>query len=78
MNKGTTMSLKRHKKLATEIFKTLNDLNPKYMQANFFRNSKNVRDPNKLIRPKVNGYTYDINSLKNLGPVNLEFDSRKR
>ena len=69
MSNGTTMSLKRHKKLATEIFKTLNNLNPKYMQEIFVRNSQNVRDPNKLIRPKVNGYTYGINSLKNLGPA---------
>ena len=68
-SKNTTMSLKRHKKLAIEIFKTLNNLNPKYMQEIFVRNSNNARDPNKLIRPRVSGYTYGINSLKNLGPV---------
>ena len=39
------------------------------MQEIFVRNNKNVRDPNKLVRPKVNGYTYGLNSLKNLGPA---------
>ena len=68
-SKGTTMSLKRHKKLATEFFKTINNLNPKYLQEIFVRNNKNVRDPNKLIRQKVNGYTYGLNSLKNLWPA---------
>ena len=56
------MSLKRHKKLATEIFKTLTNLNPKYMQEIFVRNSQNV-----------NGYTYGINSLKNLRPAIWNF-----
>ena len=63
------MTLRCQTKLATEIFKTLNNLNTKYTQEIFVRNNKNVRDPNKLIRPKVNGYTYGINSLKNLWPA---------
>ena len=63
-----TMSLQRQRQLATEFFKTLNSLNPAYMNDIFTRNVKNLRDQNKLLRPKVNGFTYGLNSLKNLGP----------
>ena len=63
------MSLQRHYTLVTEIFKTLNNLNPKYMSDIFIRNNNNPRNPNNLIRPKVNSFTYGINSIRNQGPA---------
>ena len=65
----STMSIKRHKILAKEIFKTLNNLNPVFMKDIFVKNTRECsRNASNLFVPSVNGYTYGENSLKFLGP----------
>ena len=60
-SKKTSMKIKRLKKLATEIFKTDNNLNPSFMK-NIFTSKENAR-----VRPN-NSATYGDKSLMTLGP----------
>ena len=43
-----SMEIKRYGTLASEIFKTLNDLNPTYMQDLFYLRSSSARGPNNI------------------------------
>ena len=55
-----TLHLKRLKVLATEVFKSINDLNPSFMQRMFTVkvNSLGLRDENKLVQPQFDTITY--------------------
>ena len=66
----STMMINRLKTLCTEIYKTLNRLNPSYMNYIFKKSRKRIslRYPNNLEVPRVNQATYGTNSLKVLGP----------
>ena len=66
----TTFLVRQHKNLAIEIFKTLKNLNPSYMNDIFVRSNTNSfsRRPNDLFRHHANGVTYGQNSLRFLGP----------
>ena len=66
----STMSIKRHRTLCLEIFKTLNNLNPSYMKDIFVKNKRDCsRSPNNLMRFSYKGITYGKNSLTNMGPL---------
>ena len=66
------MSLQRIRFLCTEIYKTVNSLNPDFMK-NIFEMKKNnriVREKYKLNLniPRTNQVTFGTNSLKSYGP----------
>ena len=66
------MNVRRLRTLCVEIYKTLNDLNPGFMN-NIFKlkiNNREVRDKYKLNLdiPKWNQITFGYKSLKVLGP----------
>ena len=67
-SESLSMKEKRIKSLATEIFKTLNDLNPPYMKEIFIKNNCKSNYPDNLRKPNCNFVTYGENSLKFLGP----------
>ena len=74
LSKGgkSKMNVRRLRTLCVEIYKTLNDLNPSFMN-NIFKlkiNSREVRDKYKLNLdiPKWNQRTFGYKSLKVLGP----------
>ena len=62
------MEIKRYRTLALEIFKTLNDLNPTYMQDLFYLRSSSARRPNNIAVVRTNTNTYGTKSLRSLGP----------
>ena len=62
------MKLKRYQTLALEIFKTLNVLNPMYMQDLFYLRSSSTRRPNNRAFVRRNTNTHGIKSLRSLGP----------
>ena len=66
----TSMSITRHRQLAIEIFKTLNNMNPSYMKNIFMKKNyrENSRYPGNLFVQKISAFTYGENSLKSLGP----------
>ena len=66
-NKPST-EIKRYWTLALEIFKTLNDLNPTYMQDLFYLRSSSARRPNDIAVVRTNTNTYGTKSLRSLGP----------
>ena len=70
ISKRTSMSIIRHRQLAIEIFKTINNMNPTYMKNIFIRKNyrENSRYPENLSVQKINAFTYGENSLKSLGP----------
>ena len=83
-----TFLIKQHKNLATEIFKTLNNLNPDYMKDIFIKNENpyrlrdNSRHKNDLVNSSYKAFTYGECSLTNLGPkiwnaLPTEFKSAK-
>ena len=51
-----------------EIFKTLNVLNPRYMQELFYLRSSSTRWPNNIVVVKTNTTTYGTKRLRSLGP----------
>ena len=53
-----SMEIKRYRTLALEIFKTLNDLNPTYMQDLFYLRSSFARRPNNIAVVRTNTNTY--------------------
>ena len=63
-----SMELKRYRTLALEIFKTLNVLNPTYMQDLFYLRSSSARRPNNIAAVRTNTNTYGTKSLRSLGP----------
>ena len=63
-----SMELKRYLTLALEIFKTLNVLNPRYMQDLFYLSSSSARRPNNIAVVRTNTNTYGTKSLRSLGP----------
>ena len=63
-----SMEIKRYRTLALEIFKTLNDLNPTYMQDLFYLRSSFARRPNNIAVVRTNTNTYGTKSLRSLGP----------
>ena len=74
LSKGgnSTMNVRRLRTLCVEVYKTLDDLNPSFMN-NIFKlkiNGREVRDKYKLNLdiPKWNQKTYGYKSLKVLGP----------
>ena len=76
-----TLYVKRLKAIATEVFKTMNDLNPVFMKEMFQLkvNRYGLRDDHKLIQPNFNTITYGLKSFSyygahiwNLLPVNVK------
>ena len=62
-----SMGIKRYRTLALEIFKTLNDLNPTYMQDLFYLCSSSIRWPNNIAVVRTNTNMYGTKSLRSLG-----------
>ena len=62
------MELKRYRTLAFEIFKTLNVLNPTYMQDLFYLRFSSARRANSIAVVRTNTNTYGTKSLRSLGP----------
>ena len=62
------METKRLRDLATEIFKTVNNLNPSFMK-NIFTSKGNTRVcPNNIVVKSNNSAPYEDKSLMRLGP----------
>ena len=62
------MEIKRLRNLATEIFKTVNNLNPSFMK-NIFTLKENARvHPNNIVVRSHNSATYGDKSLMTLRP----------
>ena len=57
-----SMEIKRYRTLALEIFKTLNDLNPTYMQDLFYLRSSSARRANNIAVVRTNTNTYGTKS----------------
>ena len=67
-SKKTSMEIKRLRNLATEIFKTVNNLNPSFMK-NIFTSKENAKvRPNNIVVKSHNSATYGDKSLMTLGP----------
>ena len=64
----STMTIKRLRCLALEIFKTLNDQNPNYMKEIFSRNTNHTHRPLDIKVNYKNTTKFGINSLRSLGP----------
>ena len=66
----TTMLVNRMKTLSIEIYKTINQLNPIYMNVIFKKSNDKTssRLPNNLEVPRVNQVKYGTNSLRVLAP----------
>ena len=62
-----SMEKKSCRTLALEIFKTLNDLNPKYMQDLSYLRSSSARRPNNIALVRINTNRYGTKSLRSLG-----------
>ena len=62
-----SMEKKPYQTLAFEIFKTLNDLNPTYIQDFFYLRSSSARRPNNIAVVRTNTNTYGEKSLRPLG-----------
>ena len=62
------MELKRYRTLVLEIFKTINVLNPTYMQDLFYLRSSSTRRLNTIAIVRANINTYGTKSLRSLGP----------
>ena len=69
--KKPTMKIKRLRTLATEIFKTLNNLNPTYMKNIFYRSENRTSERLKfnIQAQKYSQVKYGKNSLRVLGPI---------
>ena len=63
-----TMEVNRMRKLAVEIFKTLNSLNPNYMKLHFKKGSYSTRRKNNLVVNRARTTTFGEKSLQILGP----------
>ena len=63
-----TLEIRRLKFLATEIFKTINNLNPPYMKEIFELNTRRDNADNKLIVQSQHSMKYGSYTLRSLGP----------
>ena len=63
-----SLEIRRLKLLATEIFKTINNLNPSYMKEIFELNSRRDINSKKLVVQSQNSKKYGTNTLRSLGP----------
>ena len=63
-----SIEIKHYRTLALEIFKTLNDLNPTYMQELFYLRSSSARRRNDIAVVRTNTNTYGTKNLRSLGP----------
>ena len=59
-----SMEAKRHRPLASEIFKTLNILNPTYMQDLLCLRSSSARRSNNIVVVRTNTNTYGTKSFR--------------
>ena len=66
--KTSTMNVKKTRILATEIFKTINNLNPSFMKDIFTSKVNPKVLPNNLIVKRHNATKYGPKSLTTLGP----------
>ena len=67
-SKKPSMEIKRLRNLATEIFKTVNNLNPSFMK-DIFTSKENAKvRPNNIVSTIHNSATYGDKSLMTLGP----------
>ena len=67
-SKKPSMEIKRLRNLATEIFKTVNNLNPSFMK-NIFTSKENTRVcPSNIVVKSHNSAPYEDKSLMRLGP----------
>ena len=64
----SSMEIKRLRTLATEIFKTLNDINPIYMKEMFYLSFHETHKKYNLFVHRRNTTKYGKNSLRVLGP----------
>jgi hypothetical protein len=64
----TTLQIRRIKVLATEIFKTINDLNPSYMKEIFELNTRRDTGSKRLIVQSQKSMKYGSYTLRSLGP----------
>ena len=62
------MEIKRYRTMALESFKTLNDLNPTYMQDLFYLRLSSARQPNDIAVVRANTNAYGTKNLRSLGP----------
>ena len=64
------MLISRLKTLCIETYKTINRINPTYIQNIFAKSSNRIssRHPNNLEMPQVNQTNFGIKSLRMLGP----------
>ena len=67
----SSMEIRRLRSLAIEIYKTLNNLNPRYTKSIFYKknNRTSNRRANNLEVNKFNSVKYGRNSLRSLGPL---------
>ena len=63
-----TLQIRRLKLLATEIFKTINDLNPPYMKEIFEMNTRRNTGSKKLVVQSQKSMKYGSYTLRSLGP----------
>ena len=63
-----SIELKRYRTLVLEIFKTLNILNPTYMQELFYIRFSSAIRRNNIAVVRSNTNTYGTKSLRSLGP----------
>ena len=70
LNKSSkaSMEVKRLRKLALEIFKTLNNLNPEYMKEIFYKTTNLTHRPFNIKVNQNNTTKYGNKSLRSLGP----------
>ena len=70
LNKSSkaSMKVKRVRKLALEIFKTLNNLNPEYMKEIFYETTNLTHRPFDITVDQNNTTKYGNKSLTSLGP----------
>ena len=62
------MEVKRLRKLALEIFKTLNNLNPEYMKEIFYKTTNLTHRPFNIKINQNNTTRYGNKSLRSVGP----------
>ena len=69
------MEVKRLRKLALEIFETLNNLNPEYMTEIFYKTTNHTHRPFNIKVNQNNTTKYGNKSLRSLRPF-LEFPAK--
>ena len=63
-----TMTIRRLRSVALEVFRTINDLNPSYLRNLFVKNSDSKRHYKNLKIPSRNTVTFGDKSIRILGP----------